>query len=140
MSVVLNFDASHKDNNIDALASTGMSNQQVVEKLRNVLNIFQASSAEIRPHFILTGPSGSGKSFTLELLVQELGLGFISINAAGLTKEGTSGNSVSKALSPLLQMGNAPTVCFVDEFDKLFISGNNNSELAHEVTNGVQNE
>ena len=26
------------------------------------------------------------------------------------------------------------------EFDKLFISGNNNSSLAHETTNGVQNE
>lgn len=140
MSVVLNFDASHKENNMHPLANTGMSNQEVVEKLRNILNIFQASSGEIRPHFILTGPSGSGKSFTLELLVQEFGLEFISVNAAGLTKEGTSGNSVSKALSVLLQTGNAPTVCFVDEFDKLFISGNNNSDLAHEVTNGVQNE
>ena len=32
------------------------------------------------------------------------------------------------------------TVCFVDEFDKLFISGNSNGELAHETTLGVQNE
>ena len=29
---------------------------------------------------------------------------------------------------------------FVDEFDKLFISGNSNSSLANEVTVGVQNE
>lgn len=117
-----------------------MSNQQVVDRMRNILNIFQASQGHVRPHFILTGPSGSGKSFTLELLVQEFGLGFLTLNAASLTKEGTSGNSVSKALAPLSQMGNQMVVVFVDEFDKLFISGNNNSDLAHEVTNGVQNE
>lgn len=57
-----------------------------------------------------------------------------------LTKEGTSGNSVSKALSPLLQLGDKLCVVFVDEFDKLFISGNSNSSLAHETTTGVQNE
>jgi ATP-dependent protease Clp ATPase subunit len=32
------------------------------------------------------------------------------------------------------------SLVFNDEFDKLFISGNTNSELAHETTNGVQNE
>jgi len=37
-------------------------------------------------------------------------------------------------------MGNQLVVVFVDEFDKLFISGNTNSSLAHETTNGVQNE
>jgi len=64
----------------------------------------------------------------------------LEINAAQLTKEGTSGNSLSKALTPLLQYGNKPTVVFVDEFDKLFISGNSNDSCAHESTTGVQNE
>jgi ATP-dependent protease Clp ATPase subunit len=67
-------------------------------------------------------------------------INYFDINAAGLTKEGTAGNSLSKALTPLLQCGGQPTICFVDEFDKLFISGNTNSALAHETTNGVQNE
>lgn len=31
-------------------------------------------------------------------------------------------------------------MCFVDEFDKLFISGNTNDSAAHESTTGVQNE
>lgn len=116
------------------------SNNQVVSRMKNILNIFQASQGHVRPHFMLTGPSGSGKSFTVELLVQELGLQYLTVNAASLTKEGTAGNSVSKALAPLSQMGNQLVVVFVDEFDKLFISGNNNQDLAHEVTNGVQNE
>jgi ATP-dependent protease Clp ATPase subunit len=64
----------------------------------------------------------------------------MEINAAQLTKEGTAGNSLSKALSPLSQKSGKQTIVFVDEFDKLFISGNHNSDVAHETTNGVQNE
>lgn len=37
-------------------------------------------------------------------------------------------------------MGGKPTVVFVDEFDKLFISGNSNGQLANEATTCVQNE
>jgi ATP-dependent protease Clp ATPase subunit len=40
----------------------------------------------------------------------------------------------------MLQLGNKPTLVFVDEFDKLFISGNSNSSAAHESSTGVQNE
>jgi ATP-dependent protease Clp ATPase subunit len=67
-------------------------------------------------------------------------MNFIEINAAQLTKEGVSGNSLSKALTPLLNISRNLTVIFVDEFDKLFISGNSNDSSAHESTTGVQNE
>lgn len=113
---------------------------QTLNSLRRILAIFKASGGVIKPHFILTSPSGSGKSHTIQCLVEAEELSLLEINAAALTKEGTSGNSVSKALSPLLQLGGKPVVVFVDEFDKLFISGNSNSSLAHETTNGVQNE
>lgn len=114
--------------------------EKLIKEVERILEIFKSSECLIRPHFILTGESGSGKTFTIKTLTQKLELGFLEINAAQLTKEGTSGNSVSKALSPLIQIGNRPTVVFVDEFDKLFISGNSNSSLAHETTTGVQNE
>lgn len=113
---------------------------QTIDAIRRVLKIFETSDAQIRPHFIVTGPSGSGKSHTIQCLAEEMDINYFDINAAGLTKEGTAGNSLSKALMPLLQSGGQPTICFVDEFDKLFISGNTNSALAHETTNGVQNE
>ncbi len=117
-----------------------MKNTQTIERLDRVMNIFKVSEAHIRPHCIVVGPSGAGKTHNIELLVEKHGLPSIQINAAQLTKEGMSGNSLSKALTPLTQFGNSPVVVLVDEFDKLFISGNSNSELAHEVTNGVQNE
>lgn len=114
--------------------------QAVINQLQRIFQIFKASEGTIRPHFILTGESGVGKSHTVEYLATSHKLGYYELNAAALTKEGTSGNSVSKALSVLLNRTSGPIVIFVDEFDKLFISGNNNSDLAHETTNGVQNE
>tara|TARA_R110000744_G_C19371770_1_gene563230 strand:- start:72719 stop:73528 length:810 start_codon:yes stop_codon:yes gene_type:complete len=111
-----------------------------INQMNEVFRVFSASEGVIRPHFILTGPSGSGKSFNVLQMCEQHNLNFIEVNAAQLTKEGLSGNSLSKALAPLGNFGNRPVVCFIDEFDKLFISGNNNCDLAHESTNGVQNE
>lgn len=113
---------------------------RLVSEVTKILEIFKASECIIRPHFILTGPSGSGKSFTIKQLCLKNELGFLEINAAQLTKEGTSGNSLSKALSPLLQLSSKPCIVFVDEFDKLFITGNSNDSCAHESTTSVQNE
>lgn len=113
---------------------------KVYNEARTILQIFAASECELRPHFILAGPSGAGKTSLVRILAEENQLGFISINGAQLTKEGTSGNSLSKALSPLIQNGNKPAICFIDEFDKMFISGNSNDSHAHETTSGVQNE
>lgn len=114
--------------------------EKVLKQLEKLVEVFIASEGALRPHFILTGPSGAGKSHMIAALAEENDLNFLEINAAQLTKEGTAGNSLSKALAPLSNYQMQPTICFVDEFDKLFISGNSNSDLAHETTNGVQNE
>jgi ATP-dependent protease Clp ATPase subunit len=114
--------------------------ERIVKELSRIFDIFKVSEGQIRPHFILTGDSGSGKSYIIEQLSKQKELGFISINAAQLTKEGTAGNSLSKALAPIAELKGVMTVVFVDEFDKLFISDNSNSSLANEVTLGVQNE
>lgn len=112
----------------------------LVGQVEKVLKIFKGSECEIKPHFILIGPSGSSKTHIIRNLTDEYDLGFLEINAAQLTKEGTSGNSLSKALTPLMHRGGKPTVVFVDEYDKLHISGNSNESTAHETTTGVQNE
>jgi ATP-dependent protease Clp ATPase subunit len=114
--------------------------EKLISEISRIFEIFKASECKIRPHFILTGSSGSGKSFTIKNLTLKHELSYLEVNAAQLTKEGMSGNSLSKALSPLMQIGSKPCICFVDEFDKLFISGNSNSSCAHESTTGVQNE
>lgn len=112
---------------------------ELIEDTRKVLEIFRNSRGNIRPHFIVTGSSGNGKTWTIQTLCENLGLPTIEINAAQITKEGLSGNSLSKVLAPVANYKGKPIVALVDEFDKLFISGNN-GQLANEVTTGVQNE
>ena len=110
---------------------------EAIKRFRRVLEIFSTSEAEVRPHCVLVGPSGSGKSHTVQTLCEELDMSMFEINAAALTKEGTSGNSLSKALAPLLQSGGQPIVCFVDEFDKLF---QRNGETTESFRSAVQDE
>lgn len=114
------------------------------EEIRKILRIFKEDETfNIRPHFFVTGPSGSGKTFTIEKLCREQELKILVINAAQITKEGASGASLSKLLSPLAKdekYADGKIVVFVDEFDKLFISDNSNNSKANDVTIGVQNE
>ena len=116
------------------------SQQETLKEIDNIFKLFKGSNGTIRPHFIVVGPSGAGKTFNIQRLTNENNLKFVEINAAQLTKEGTSGASLSKVLGALQNNKDQLTVCFIEEWDKLFISGNNNSCLAHETTNGVQNE
>lgn len=115
-------------------------NNELMKHLNAIFTVFTASQGDIRPHFILTGPSGSGKTWLVNYLCDAHSIRVLEVNAAQLTKEGTAGNSVSKVLTPLLHSGSNLNVVFVDEWDKLFISGNSNSQAAHETTVGVQSE
>lgn len=65
---------------------------KLVSQVEKVFKIFKASQCEIKPHFLLTGPSGSSKTHTIKHLADEYQLGYLEINAAQLTKEGMSGN------------------------------------------------
>lgn len=111
-----------------------------IAQLDRIIQIHASTGGQIRPHAVVAGPSGSGKTWNIQALCVKHEVPMIEINAAQITKEGMAGNSLSKALTPLMQMMGQPCVCLVDEFDKLFISNNSNSSGAHEVTTGVQNE
>ena len=112
----------------------------LLKKLDLIFKAFKNSDGEIRPHFILTGPSGNGKTETIEYFKSKYNLPVVELNAAGLTKEGMSGNSISKALSPLKNYQNQACIAFIDEFDKLYLSSDGSSDSIHEATRGVQNE
>lgn len=110
------------------------------DSIKTAIKVFALSDSKLRPHLWITGPSGSGKTHLVSNLSSQSGLEYFEINAAQLTKEGTSGNSLSKALSPLKKLKGKPAICFVDEADKLFISGNDNNSRINESAVGVQNE
>ena len=113
------------------------SQEKIYAQLRHVLGVFKESEAGIRPHFNLTGESGSGKSFLVKMVAEEFKMPFIEVNAAGLTAEGLSGNSLSKALTKLREHWNEPNVIFVDEFDKIF---QRNGETTEGFRVNVQDE
>lgn len=110
--------------------------QEITRVVRHLVDVHVRSECAIRPHFFLAGPSGSGKSHIVQTVADEMDVAFFEINAAQLTKEGISGNSLSKALSPLRQSWDRPTIIFVDEFDKLL--NQNGGSMEH--TLGVQDE
>lgn len=110
---------------------------KVTAQITHLFTVAQRSESRIRPHFFLTGPTGSGKSYLVNQVAEEMGIPFFEINAAQLTAEGLSGNSLSKAMRPLRQHWNQPNIIFVDEFDKLF---QRNGESAEGFRSDVQDE
>lgn len=113
------------------------SQNRIKNQVKHLLDVFRKSEAAIRPHFFLTGPSGSGKTYIVSALCEELDIPMFEINAAQLTAEGISGNSISKALRPLREIWDKPNVIFVDEFDKLF---QRNGESTEGFRSQVQDE
>ena len=110
---------------------------KVTAQIGHLFTVAQKSECQIRPHFFLTGPTGSGKSYLVNQVAEEMQIPFFEINAAQLTAEGLSGNSLSKAMRPLRQHWNQPNIIFVDEFDKLF---QRNGENAESFRSDVQDE
>lgn len=64
---------------------------KLIKEVNRIFQVFVNSNCKIRPHFILTGESGSGKSFTIKQLCDMNELSFLEVNAAQITKEGISG-------------------------------------------------
>jgi ATP-dependent protease Clp ATPase subunit len=110
---------------------------QAAKTIENVIKAFVNSQCKLKPHFVLSGASGTGKSFLISSIAQHHKLNLINVNAAQITKEGISGNSLSKVLTPLKDTYGKPTIVFVDEFDKWFSS---NSGHVQEELVAVQNE
>lgn len=113
------------------------SQNRVAAQIQHLFKVFMQSEGQIRPHFFLTGPSGSGKSFLTKQIAEEFDMPFLDLNAAQITSEGISGNSLSKALRPLRAHWDRRNIIFMDEFDKLFQS---NGTETQSYRSDVQNE
>ena len=46
--------------------------ETLVKEISRIFEIFKASESEVRPHFILTGSSGSGKTFLIKEIAKSL--------------------------------------------------------------------
>lgn len=110
---------------------------EAAKAVHHYLTILKLSDGEIRPNFFLIGDTGSGKTHTIRQTVNDLSLDYIEVNAAAITREGHSGNSLTKALGQLKFSQHNPTVIFIDEFDKTVLGS---SGYAHDSTADLQYE
>lgn len=104
------------------------SQESTARKIRHLISVHVESEAKIRPHCIVTGPTGSGKTFLVTQEAKAAEVPCFELNAAQLTAEGLSGNSLSKALRPLKANWDRPNIVIVDEFDKLFQRNGSDAE------------
>lgn len=89
-----------------------------LKQINKIISVYLESNGNIRPHFFLTGATGSGKTHSLTQIAEAHDIQVISVNTAQITNEGIAGNSLSKVLAPLEDFQNAPVIVFFDEFDK----------------------
>lgn len=89
--------------------------------LERAIEMLQKSKGVIRPHVLLSGPTGSGKTYNTNVYALKYGIPIIKVNAAQITKEGYSGASLSKVLVPLSKFGDKPNIVFVDENSSLLL-------------------
>ncbi len=113
--------------------------QETINKLQNIMDIYSDSEGEIRPHFTLTGTTGSSKTYTMWALCEAMDIPIVEINCAQITDEGVTGNSISKELAKARSYEGGLCVIWFDEFDKLFLPRIDTDERPSS-TQGVQNE
>lgn len=97
---------------------------KIDKRLRKIMQVYLKSQKQVRPHFFLTGPTGSGKTHTITKIADELSIPVISVNTAQITNEGLAGNSISKTLEPLSDHEGQAVIVFFDEFDKAIAAEN----------------
>lgn len=122
------------------MKDTKQKRETTFNSIERVLRVFIKSEARIRPHFILTGATGSSKTYTVETLCKALGLELITVNSAQLTVEGVAGNSVSKSLSQLKGLNGSKAVVLFDEFDKLLDINQCGGGISSDITLNIQDE
>lgn len=76
----------------------------------------------IRNHLLVTGPSGTGKTYLLEQCLPDFGLPFHVIDASSLVPAGYKGNTLQESLEEFFKSNSTASrrcVIVLDEFDKI---------------------
>lgn len=97
----------------------------VLAAIRRCVLLLSDTDASLLPRgnaMLLTGPTGSGKTYIIETIIKTLGLCYYTINGAFLTGSGWRGRSFDddmKSLAESQREAVAPILVFVDEIDKV---------------------
>ena len=103
------------------LDSAIIGNKRYKERLALCLSDFIGES-KIRNHLLVSGPSGTGKTYLLEQCLPDFGIPYLVIDAAGLVPAVIKGNTLGESLEGFFQsnmMASKQCLIVLDEFDKL---------------------
>lgn len=92
-----------------------------------------------RDHLLVTGPSGTGKTYLLEQTLGDFGLPYIVIDISSLVPAGYKGISISEHLTPFFASNpDAVKGCVIvlDEFDKISEKANGDDSLKSQSIQG----
>jgi ATP-dependent Clp protease ATP-binding subunit ClpX len=95
---------------------------------------------KIRNHLLVTGPSGTGKTYLLEQCLPDFGIPYHTIDASSLVPSGYKGNTLQESLEGFFKSNmTASRQCLIvlDEFDK--ISEKSNGGDTHK-SHSIQSE
>lgn len=76
----------------------------------------------IRNHLLVTGPSGTGKTYLLEQCIPDFGLPYHIVDASALVPSGYKGNTLQESLEEFFRVNMTASrrcVIVLDEFDKI---------------------
>jgi ATP-dependent Clp protease ATP-binding subunit ClpX len=118
------------------LDSAIIGNKRYKERL--ALSLFDfMGDAKLRNHLLVTGPSGTGKTYLLEQCLPDFGIPYHIIDAAGLVPAGIKGNTLGESLEAFFQsnmMASRQCLIVLDEFDKLSEQANGgDTQKSHSI-------
>lgn len=94
-----------------------------------------------KTNLLVYGPTGSGKTYAVQVLTDLLGINFGTVNCNSVVQEGIVGQTLTDAFSHIYKKNNnnissvEQAIILYDEFDKLFYSGYYNDRVLNELLN-----
>lgn len=100
-----------------------------------IMSNFDSSNPKRKSHLLLTGPTGTGKSKTIQLICEYLNIPYAKVDSTDYTQTGYVGRSVDEMLEKLINAANGDVelaqkgILVIDEIDKK-ATNNDSSNVA----------
>ena len=120
----------------DFVFSEIIAQDEAVKKITTcIMSNFDSTNPKRKAHLLLTGPTGTGKSKTIQLICEYLNIPYAKVDSTDYTQAGYVGRSVDEMLEKLINAANGDVelaqkgILVIDEIDKK-ATNNDSSNIA----------